>query len=213
MKKKSAILMALAMAATLLSACGSSESSVTQSTVELTKKGEVVEYTIESFAASYYDAEELQTYIDSTVEDFLSANDGTVEVKKDEVEDGVAYVTISFDSAQTYAAFYDTDFFVGSIIEAQTAGYDFDADFVAAEEAEEDEDDVLGGSVQSYVPGSQVILEDDLKVLIIGANVSVIVPGTVKYVSGENTSITAKNTVSVNTESENAGELLYILYE
>ena len=136
MKKRLAFLCAASAAAALFSGCGGAD--VTESTVELKKNGRIVEYTVEDFSESYYDSGELQSYIDSAVEEWTGANEGSVRVKRSEVEDGTAYLTIQYDSAETFSDFNGIECFSGSIVQAQAEGYDFDMDFVQVG-GEEDE--------------------------------------------------------------------------
>ncbi|MCD7981691.1 MAG: hypothetical protein LUF32_05190 [Clostridiales bacterium] len=137
MKTKMAALFAAAALIPLLSACGSAD--ITENTLELKKDGSIVEYTVEDFSASYYDADELESFVDTEVEAYLAENDGSIRVSRNEVEDQTAYLTIKYDSAETYADFNGIECFVGSIVQAQAAGYDFDLDFIDAS-AEEDSD-------------------------------------------------------------------------
>ncbi|MCD8156893.1 MAG: hypothetical protein LUD53_05595 [Clostridiales bacterium] len=214
MKKKIAVLCAAAISLGLLASCGST--SVTENTVELKKDGTVVEYTVEDFSESYYDADELTEFVDAQVASYLEDSDATVEVKKNEVEEQTAWVTIEYDSMDTYADFTGTACFSGSVVQAQAAGYDFDVNFVSADEETEeaDESSVIEGAVSetSYLSGSEVLEQDDLKVLIVGAAVDVIVPGTVRYVSADTAAIGGKNTVTTTAESD-SDVLIYVLYE
>ena len=129
MKKRLAFLCAASAAAALFSGCGGAD--VTESTVELKKNGRIVEYTVEDFSESYYDSGELQSYIDSAVEEWTGANEGSVRVKRSEVEDGTAYLTIQYDSAETFSILTGLSVFSGSIVQAQAEGYDFDNGFCA----------------------------------------------------------------------------------
>ncbi|MCD8153057.1 MAG: hypothetical protein LUD71_08375 [Clostridiales bacterium] len=154
--------------------------------------------------------------MDAQVASYLEDSDATVEVKKNEVEEQTAWVTIEYDSTDTYADFTGTACFSGSVVQAQAAGYDFDVNFVSADEKTEeaDESSVIEGAVSeaSYLSGSEVLEQDDLKVLIVGAAVDVIVPGTVRYVSADTASIGGKNTVTTTAESD-SDVLIYVLYE
>ncbi len=288
MKRKAAFLPLLAVPLCVLTSCGGT--AVTENTVELKKGGKVVEYIVEDFEASYYDADEMKSFIDSQVEAYLEEHDGTIKVSKDKVEDGVAYVTITYESADTYADFTGTVLYAGSVLQAQTAGYDFDTDFISADDAEaaeekedssaepeketgtaeedtlsseaeedsssdvsgdfeedgasladaeagddissdeeaaqkdesltdveeqEDTSSAIEGTIiasSSYISGREVLEEYDLKVLIIDTDVTVIVPGTIKYVSAEGVTIVDENTVSVQIPGS-ADTPVYILYE
>ena len=127
MKRKLALLCVASTVLGLLAGCGGPD--VTKSTVELKKNGNIVEYTIEDFSESYYDAEELKAYIESEVEAYAAFGDGTVKVKKSEVEEQTARLTMQYENAGVFADFSGLDCFSGSIVQAQAAGFDFDVDF------------------------------------------------------------------------------------
>ncbi|MCD8046084.1 MAG: hypothetical protein LUE90_05520 [Clostridiales bacterium] len=214
MKKKAAVLCVAAVSLGLLASCGST--SVTENTVELKKNGKVIEYTVEDFSASYYDADELTEFVDAQVASYLEDSDATVKVTKNEVEEQTAWVTIEYDSTDTYADFTGTACFSGSVVQAQAAGYDFDGNFVSADDeiGEEEESSVIEGTVSeaSYLSGSEILEQDDLKVLIVDTAVDVIVPGTVRYVSADTAAITGKSTVTTTAET-NSDVLVYVVYE
>ncbi len=210
MRKKLALLAAATVSLGLLASCGST--SVTESTIELKKNGKLVEYTISSFAQSYYDADEFKTFVNEEVETFLADNEGSVKVSKCSVAEEVASLTITYDSAQTYASFTGILCFSGSIVQAQTEGYDFSQVYFV--DANADSSDSLSAEAEDgYIPGSELMDNDDFSVLIVQANVDVIVPGTIQYVSAENTQISGKNTVICTAGEDEADTLIYILYQ
>lgn len=214
MKKRLAFFCGTAVVCALSAGCGSAD--VTESTVELKKNGKIVEYAIEDFSESYYDADELQSYIDSTVKEWTDANEGTVKVKRSEVEDGTACLTIQYDSAQTFSEFNGVECFAGSIVQAQTAGYDFDMDFVQvnSKEQEENEGSVIEAEIQPVVSGDTVTEDDDLKVFILRDHVNIKVPGKIVYVS-DHVQIEDGNTVTADEDDGSAEHdvLLYVLYK
>lgn len=214
MKKRLAFFCGTAVVCALSAGCGSAD--VTESTVELKKNGKIVEYAIEDFSESYYDADELQSYIDSTVKEWTDANEGTVKVKRSEVEDGTACLTIQYDSAQTFSEFNGVECFAGSIVQAQTAGYDFDMDFVQVDskEQEENEGSVIEAEIQPVVSGDTVTEDDDLKVFILRDHVNIKVPGKIVYVS-DHVQIEDGNTVTADEDDGSAEHdvLLYVLYK
>lgn len=213
MKKKLALLCTAATVACLSAGCGGSD--VTESTVELKRNGRIVEYTIEDFSESYYDADELQSYVDSAVEEWTGSDEGSIRVKRSEVEDGTAYLTIQYDSAETYADFNGIECFAGSIVQAQAAGYDFDMDFVQVDNEDTgDESLSVEAEIQPVVSGETVTEDDDLKVLIIRNHVNVKVPGRIAYVS-DHVEVQDGNTVTADTDDGSADHdvLLYVLYK
>jgi len=219
MKIKMAALCIASVAFAAFSACGSTD--VTENTVELKKDGSIVEYTVEEFSASYYDADELETFVNAEVESYLSEHDGTIKVSRNEVEDETAYLTLKYDSTDTYADFNGTECFSGSIVQAQTAGYDFEQDFLDVNSEDGDESDEGSVSVeetviQAVIPGSVVVEDDDLKVLIIQCSTNVVVPGKIQYVSADsNVDVQGTDTVVVQADADGgtSEEPVYILYK
>lgn len=93
----------------------------TASTIELLKNGKIRVTSVESFGEDYYDAEELE----ETIKDAISEYGDGVSQEYLEVSDGSAKLVLTYDSAEDYVAFNDTDLFVGTVAEAEEAGYDF----------------------------------------------------------------------------------------
>lgn len=214
MKQKTAFLAVILSACSMLAACG--DANVTESTVELKKDGKITEYSIEEFAESYYDPEELKSYIETAVDSYSDTHEGSVKIKKSEVEDGTAYLTMTYDSADTFCEFNRVSCFSGSVEAAQSAGYDFDTEFIQVTGEDDDADSsVIGSSVQPMIPFDAIPKEEGLKVFVIGEDVSVIVPGKIAYVSADHTNVTGANTVSVLVDEETADEnsLIYVLYQ
>lgn len=216
MKKRLISLCLSAAAVSILAACGGTD--VTESTVELKKNGKIVEYTMEDFAESYYDADELKSFIQSEVDAYLEENDGSIKVSKSEVEEQTAYLTMQYDSADTFSDFNGIDCFAGSIVQARSAGYDFDADFIDVASGDTDADPEVSVDeieILPVVPADIVLEDDDLKVFIIKDDVDIIVPGTIVYVSADHTEVTDSNRVSVSIGDEETGSdvLVYVLYK
>lgn len=223
MKKKAAVL--LIASAVLAAAGGCSSTSVSTNTVELQKDGSIMEYTIEDFGLSYYDADELESFIDEQIESWLDENEGEITIKTSEVEDGTAILTLKYDSADTFASFSGVECFSGSILAARSAGYTFDTEFLSAEDADgssdsgstQDEGSLSAEEEDSAIlySAEAVMAQDDLNVLIIGEAVDIIVPGTIAYVSADYVEVTGSKTATVSAGSEDAiGTFLaYILYE
>lgn len=215
MRKKLAVLcIGAAAAGILLTACGSAD--VTRSTVELKKNGKIVEYTIEDFGESYYDAEELKSYIQSEVDAYLDENEGSIKISKSEVEEQTAYLTMQYGNVDTFSDFNGIDCFSGSILQAQSAGYDFNTDFIDVSSDASDSDtegSVEEAEIETIVPSDVVLADDELKVFIIKDDVDIIVPGTIVYVSADDSEVTATDhTVSVNAEKDK-DSLVYVLYK
>jgi hypothetical protein len=112
-----------------LTACGSGAAAVDNGTVGMTitvnKNGSISNSIVEDFGESYYDVDSLKDMIDSAVSEYNSKNsDANISLKNCKVDDDVANVTIEYGNYKAYSGFNDESFFVGTITEANMAGYD-----------------------------------------------------------------------------------------
>ncbi len=223
MRKIITFLCAVLMLSVFLTSCG--RSSKKESSVELTRGGKIIEYTVDDFSASNYDADELKTFVDDEISAYKEENKGRIKVKKERVRKNTAYLTIRYNKTETYAAFNDVECFSGTILEAMEAGYDFSMNFIMAMDDYEDDmdesDDELTGasniSGQITVSGSTVLTDETMKVLIVETDVNVTIPGEVQYYysSRGQARLKSKDTVAIYIDGELAGEknLVYVLYD
>ena len=145
----------------------------------------------------------MQKAVDSYTEEH---GQKSVSVTESKVEEKKAYLTLQYEDAETFSDFSGIECFSGSIVEAQSAGYDFDLDFYPVTEGKAD---------KKAVKGSTLLKEDDLKVLIVKANSDLIVPGKIAYVSTEGTEVTSEKQVNVTQKEQDTDEavLVYVLYK
>lgn len=206
MKRRLAICLCGAAALSLTAGCGS-KLDVEKNTISLQKNGAVLEAAVEDFTEAYYDEDELTSFINDAVNSYTAENgEKTVEMTDSSVEEGTAYLTLRYDSCETFAEFTDTECFSGSVLEAQTEGYEFDTDFYAVTD---------GTAAEGIVSKEDVLSDDEMKVLIVRENVDIIVPGTIAYVSSDQTQVTGKDSVSVKEKENDTDQsvLVYVLYK
>lgn len=190
----------------LLGACGA-KLDVQENTIALQRNGKILEAAVESFDQSYYDQEELNTYVQNAVDDYTAEHGKkSVSVTDSKVEEKKAYLTLQYENAETFSDFTDIECFNGSIVEAQSAGYDFDLDFYPVTDGKAD---------TKTVKGSTLLDDDDLKVLIVKENSDLIVPGKIAYVSTEGTKVASEKQVNVTQKEQDTDEavLVYVLYK
>ncbi len=190
----------------LLGACGA-KLDVQENTIALQRNGKILEAAVESFDQSYYDQEELDTYVQNAVDDYTAEHGKkSVSVTDSKVEEKKAYLTLQYENAETFSDFTGIQCFSGSIVEAQSAGYDFDLDFYPVTDGKAD---------TKAVKGSTLLDDDDLKVLIVKENSDLIVPGKIAYVSTEGTEVTSEKQVNVTQKEQDTDEavLVYVLYK
>lgn len=203
MKKVTGAGVLLILCMCLLFGC-SQKTSVDTATVFVEKKGQIVSVDVETLDKDYYSETELEEYINDHVASYVEDNGETVELTSFEVADGIAKLQLKYDSYEDYSRFNGIDLYTGTVVTALAAGYDFDAEF----------SQISKDSDMKTVSRDEVLANDDYKVAIIKANVNVQVPGSILYVSSENTKVADKHTVSI--AQEEAGEevaLTYIIYK
>ncbi|MBO5302519.1 MAG: hypothetical protein J6A92_00555 [Lachnospiraceae bacterium] len=178
---------------------------VQESTVFIEKKGEIVSVDVENLDKDYYDAAELEAYIDGHVTDYAAENGENVTKESFSVEEGIAKLEMKYASCEDYSAFNGIELFDGSIVAAQAEGYDFDTEFYSVTE---------DAGVGQAAGKEEVLADDENKVAIIRANVAVQVKGKILYVSAQNTEVTGKNSVRITGEGANEeAALTYIIYK
>lgn len=161
--------------------------------ISIEKDGSVTEFIQDTLDADYYDASELESMINAGVKEYNSKNgEDSIVVKEFTAENGAVNLTMEYASAADYARFNNTEFYYGSMINAQLEGYLFDVSFKK----------VAKGVVQgSEVSGSEVIKNMDKMVLILRAPLEVQVPGDVLFTSA-NADVLASDVVNATGEQE-----------
>lgn len=192
----------------LLSGC-SKKTDVDTSTVFVEKKGHIVSVDVEALDKDYYDEAELESYITDHVAEYTEENGETIEKASFEAADGVAKLQMNYDSYEDYTDFNGIELYTGTVIKAQAEGYDFDTEFCSVSKKSKKADYTL-----QKADKEEVLADDNNKIVIIKANVDVVVPGTVLYVSAKDTKVTGKDTVSITGEGSNEeAALTYIIYK
>ena len=188
----------------LMAACGTKLD--VENTIALQRNGKILEAAVETFDQSYYKEDELNSYIQNAVDDYTAEHGKkSVSVTESKVEEKKAYLTLQYENAETFQDFSGIECFSGSIVEAQSAGYDFEQDFYPVTDGKAD---------KKTVRGSSLLEDDDLKVLIVKENSDLIVPGKIAYVSTEGTEVTSEKQVNVTQKQQDTDEsvLVYVLY-
>ena len=189
----------------LMAACGT-KLDVQENTIALQRNGKILEAAVETFDQSYYKEDELNSYIQNAVDDYTAEHGKkSVSVTESKVEEKKAYLTLQYENAETFQDFSGIECFSGSIVEAQSVGYDFEQDFYPVTDGKAD---------KKTVRGSSLLEDDDLKVLIVKENSDLIVPGKIAYVSTEGTEVTSEKQVNVTQKQQDTDEsvLVYVLY-
>ncbi len=187
MKKTISLLISVAVMAGLLAGCGT-DYYTADSTVFVSKKGRVVSTDVEQFDTSTYKVDDLQEYVDQSIDTYNDKNDGSVKLKKLTVEDSKASLTIKYDSAEEYTGFNGIELFAGTIAEALAAGYDFKVDFAAIDDGKAKTCDT-----------SEFMDDDGYKVVVYKGNSNIHVDGKILYASIKDVKLVDDKTVSIKT--------------
>lgn len=197
-RKKILILAGLSAGLLMLSGCemlGESKWTPQEpSAISIDKKGVITEYVKDTLDQSYYDVTELQSMITSQVDDYNGTHgEDTITVEKFETtENGEVSLEMKYASAEDYEEFNNTEFYYGSMINAQLEGYLFDATYKRVKD---------GVVESSSVSGSEVIKEMAQQVLIVRAPLEVHVPGNVLYTS-TNAEVLSSDVVNATGEQD-----------
>lgn len=187
MKKFGCMVLGLCLCMGLLAGCGTTvegESSV----VYVEKNGTVISLDVEELAQDYYDAEELESFVNDAVSEYTEEHGrSSVKVQELTVEEGTARLQMQYKTADDYSAFNGIELYQGKVIDSLAAGYVFEGEFARVEDGK-----VIGAATKQ-----EIYAEDDLKVVIIRANTDVQVDGEICFVSCENVELTGNSSVSI----------------
>lgn len=172
---KKRIAIGLLAAAVFAAGCGSYDAN--ENTLFIKKNGQVVETSVMTYDASYYDAAELESFINEE----LAAYDGEGEVTLEnfEMEGRDATLTLTYSSGEAYAEFNKRTFFSGNVVQAQAAGFDFNVPFYSAESGASGDTE----SDDNAASRETVIDDPNLYAVVLSENCTVEVSGRIVFYS------------------------------
>ncbi len=148
---------------------------------------------------------ELKSYVEEQIASYNEAA-GEEKITLERFASGKTgyYVRMTYSDSAAYADFTGYWLTTGSVQSTINAGITFPEAMVAVEDGEKT-DSVTSEDVQK---------ETSLKLLTIQENTTVIVPGTIEYVTDECTTIDGENTVTITAVEgdEDAAALTFIVY-
>lgn len=167
-------------------------------TIEVKKDGTILGYIEEDFSKDYYDTDGLKSMIESEIAEYakIAGSQSCVELQDFAAEDGMVNVLIAYESAQDYRSYNNTTLYVGTVSELAGEGVAFDVPLLSADE---EEGSLPAGDVSSVGENHAVVFDE---------NVSVKVPGTILYHSG-NVSLTGKRTAVADQDSTESAVIIY----
>lgn len=199
MRKGLALVLGIALMAIGLAGCGSSsDSAVTETTIEFKKDGSVVHTIVEDFSEDYYDLAELTDLIRTSCTSYNNASGGeAVTVSEMTDEEGVLTVRMVYKDTASYAGFNKLALFAGTVKDAYNAGYDLDITLFSME----DDSESIGKE--------EILGMGEKHIAIVREAVDVRVWNKVLYASGDVLATGDSRTVMVGDNSA----LTYILFE
>lgn len=197
MRKSWAFLLAFVLTAGL-TGCGSSDSPVTETTIEVKKNGGIVHTIIEDFSEDYYDLNTLQGTIQSACDSYnATAGEGSVTVGEASEEEGVLTVAMTYRDSSAYAGFNRQAMFAGTVKDAYNAGYDLNVTLISAQ----NEGETIGKA--------ELLGMGEKHIVILREAVDVRVWGKILYYSEDVVQTQDARTVTVT----DGNALTYIIFE
>lgn len=205
MKRVGYLLLSACLLGSTLMGCDSFDSDET--IVSVGKKGTVTTIDVDTFEQTYYTEENFKTFAEEAVHTYNASNGAdAVTLSEFSIENNIAKLKMEFQTVEDYSGFNEIPLFQGTIEEALAKGYQFDGTFLS----------VTNGAASAAAAKADIFAESGLHVVIIQANTDVKVAGKICYVSEQNVTVTAKDTVSIRDEENAALEsdvITYIIYK
>ena len=163
------------------------------SSLYLQKGGAVKAVIAETFDKQYYNKDEMQQMILKEAAAYnRNRGEGRISVEKVSVDKGMAYVEMTYASAEDYAAFNDIVFFAGTPAEAQEKGYELNV--------------VLSGvrDAQETIGLSDMLAMEDCRLIIVQLqeNESLVLNQKAAYVSDNTEAASNLKTLSRKEQTE-----------
>lgn len=205
MKRILCAILAVLLFGMMLVGCGPVDSE--SNLVYISKKGQVQTVDVEEFDKSYYSEEDFKTFAQEAIDAYNKSHEvDAITLEEFTLEENVAKLKMVYKSVTDFSDFNDVTLYQGSIAAAVSEGYLFDVDFSKVEK----------GKVTGTATRADILAEEGLSVVVIQANINVKVGGTICYVSTENVTVTAKDTVSIYDEENTSlttDVYTYIIYK
>ncbi|MGN0361650.1 MAG: hypothetical protein ACI4ET_02305 [Bilifractor sp.] len=188
----------LATAVMFATAGCSLPNSIENTTVSVGEEGNVTENIVESKDDEDYTEDDLKQYIQDAVTSYDSGNKGSVKLESCSVDDNSVTIRMSYASMDDYSGFNNVTAFLGTLAEAENAGFSMDQNFL----------DGYGNAADPDVLSSRA---KEWKVLILSEPVMVRLPDKILYAT-DNVTITGRLTATINTvlssDSSSGGQSL-----
>lgn len=179
------VLSFLLLAIFALSGC-SLPNSIENTTLSANEEGAITETIIEAQSEDNYTEEELKEYIEAEVAAFNGTDSEAVQLDSCSVKNETVKIVMTYASYQDYVNFNGMELFLGTIAEAEEAGYSLD-------------DATLLDADSNAADLSQIEeRKKEWKVIVLSEPVYVRAPDKILYAS-DNVTITGRLAATVNT--------------
>ncbi|MCC6095248.1 MAG: hypothetical protein LIV24_09575 [Eubacterium sp.] len=159
--------------------------SIENTTVSVGEEGNVTENIVEAKDDDDYTEDDLKQYIEDAVTSYDSESKGAVKLESCSVDDNSVSIKMSYASMSDYSSFNNVKAFLGTLAEAEEAGFSMDQNFL----------DMYGNAADPDILSARA---KEWKVLILSEPVMVRLPDKILYAT-DNVSITGRLTATINT--------------
>lgn len=173
--------------------------------VQVHADGSLTETIFDTLDQTWYQGNELQDMIARSMNEYNESHtDRAIQVTSYSDTDGKVKVVIDYRTGEDFAAYNNTQFCCGSMLDAQMKGFLFEGSFYAV-----DKDRLQGEAMDAAEPLSH----KEYSVVISDGTHVVQVPGEIRYVSKGAQPVNSHVAKEADTASEDDSSLLYIIYE
>ena len=154
-------------------------------TLSVNDAGAVTENIVEAKGSEEYTEDDLKQYIETTVSDYNTSDGKAVRLESCSVDSSTVSIKLTYASMEDYSGFNHVTAFLGTLAEAEKAGYSMDQNFL----------DRNGSPADPEVLSSRA---KEWKVIILSEPVMVKLPDKILYAT-DNVSIMGRLSASIRT--------------
>ncbi len=197
-KQAGTVITVLIVIAASLAGCG--KTGEKETTVKVSRSGEISSTVVEKFDKDYYNLDDLDKMSDEAVKKYNAAN-GADAVKADKPvmnKDNEVTEKITYASYRDYAGFNNSQFFCGTVADASAAGYNLGTSLKSASDSSKT---VTGEEVISQMKDKHILITDEAT--------HIAVYGRIMYIS-DGVNVTGRKEADISKDMDGTG---YIIFE
>lgn len=186
------LVLVIVLAVVFFGSCGTDYAETDTNTVYVLKNGKIISTDVETFDEKSYDENELKDYIKENIDTYNAENGkNSLKQKSFDVEDGKAVLVMEYANVDAYEGVNGVELFVGTVKEAQDAGYKFDVSFAK-----------LTDGKAVVAKADDFATSEGYKVVIIKSNTKVVIPGEICFVSTQSIAKVGEDYVVIKDGSQ-----------